>query len=301
MVRGAWDRRHRYSPMQSGLLTRPVRRRARGRPGADDDWRRRAPEFRPPRLERNLALRDALRPIARRHGTTVSAVAVAWTLAWPGVTGAIVGARSARQVEGWIAAAALDLTPSDLDEIAAAHRAHGGRLRASPAGGGRSLAGTRRRIDSHRRAPGCGGCPLATKLYGPHFPFMARLSHRALRVAGAVVAYRLYDVGYALDLERAARLVEGQATGRLRPTRGEAKALVIAQPPLTLALGPVALRPGYGGPLARAERMLLRFRGDIAPAPRGAWPMRRWAELVASCAARAHRSRARCSAPRSPR
>jgi hypothetical protein len=55
-------------------------------------------------------------------------------------------------------------------------------------------------------------------------------------------------VGYALDLERAARLVERQATGRLRPTRGEAKALVIVQPPLTLALGP-AVRPDDCGPL----------------------------------------------------
>jgi aryl-alcohol dehydrogenase-like predicted oxidoreductase len=108
-----------YSPMQSGLLTdRFDAARVAGL--ADDDWRRRSPEFRPPRLERNLALRDALRPIARRHGTTVSAVAVAWVLAWPGVTGAIVGARSARQVEGWIAAATLELTEEDLDEIAGA-------------------------------------------------------------------------------------------------------------------------------------------------------------------------------------
>ena len=61
-----------------------------------------------------------MRPVARRHGTTVSAISVAWVLSWPGVSGAIVGARSARQVEGWIAAAALDLTPADLDEIAAA-------------------------------------------------------------------------------------------------------------------------------------------------------------------------------------
>jgi hypothetical protein len=60
-----------------------------------------------------------------------------------------------------------------------------------------------------------------------------------LHATGALVTYRLYDVGYALDLEHAGRLVEGQATGRIRPTRGEAKALVIAQPPLTLALGPV--------------------------------------------------------------
>ena len=108
-----------YSPMQSGLLTdRFDQARIAGL--ADDDWRRRSPEFQPPRLARNLALRDALRPVARRHGATVSAVAVAWTLAWPGVSGAIVGARSARQVEGWIGAAALQLTAADLDEIAVA-------------------------------------------------------------------------------------------------------------------------------------------------------------------------------------
>ena len=108
-----------YSPMQSGLLTdRFDEARVAGL--ADEDWRRRSAEFRPPRLERNMALRDALRPIARRHGTTVSAVAVAWVLAWPGVTGAIVGARSARQVEGWIGAGTLELNAADLDEIAAA-------------------------------------------------------------------------------------------------------------------------------------------------------------------------------------
>jgi aryl-alcohol dehydrogenase-like predicted oxidoreductase len=50
----------------------------------------------------------------------VSAVAIAWTLAWPGVTGAIVGARTPEQVDGWIAAAPLDLTLSDLDQIAQA-------------------------------------------------------------------------------------------------------------------------------------------------------------------------------------
>jgi len=61
-----------------------------------------------------------LRPIAERHGVTVAAVAVAWTLAWPGVTGAIVGARSPAQVDGWIGAASLELTDADLDDIAAA-------------------------------------------------------------------------------------------------------------------------------------------------------------------------------------
>ncbi|MFL5576190.1 MAG: aldo/keto reductase [Gemmatimonadaceae bacterium] len=108
-----------YSPMQSGLLTERFSAE-RVAALAPDDWRRRSSEFQPPRLARNLALRDALRPIAQRHGTTVSAVAVAWTLAWPGVTGAIVGARAPQQVDGWLPAATLALAPEDLDEIAAA-------------------------------------------------------------------------------------------------------------------------------------------------------------------------------------
>jgi aryl-alcohol dehydrogenase-like predicted oxidoreductase len=108
-----------YSPMLSGILTDSFDA-ARIARLAPDDWRRRAPEFQAPNLDRNLALRDALRPVARRHGVSVSAVAIAWTLAWTGLTGAIVGARSAEQVDGWIAAASLDLSGGDLDEIAAA-------------------------------------------------------------------------------------------------------------------------------------------------------------------------------------
>jgi aryl-alcohol dehydrogenase-like predicted oxidoreductase len=106
-----------YSPMQSGILTDQFSPK-RIESLAPDDWRRRAPDFKPPRLGRNLALRDALRPIAEQHGTSVSALSIAWTLAWPGVTGAIVGARSPAQVDGWIAAATLELTLADLDKIA---------------------------------------------------------------------------------------------------------------------------------------------------------------------------------------
>jgi aryl-alcohol dehydrogenase-like predicted oxidoreductase len=107
-----------YSPMQSGLLTDgfTVERVAAL---AADDWRRRSPEYQPPRLERNLALRDALRPLAAKHGASVAAVAVAWTLRWP-ITAAIVGARSPQQVDGWTAAAELRLDASDLAAIEAA-------------------------------------------------------------------------------------------------------------------------------------------------------------------------------------
>jgi aryl-alcohol dehydrogenase-like predicted oxidoreductase len=120
----AWCTEHNvgvlvYSPMQSGLLTDRFDRQ-RVTDLAEDDWRRRDREFQEPNLSRNLALRDALRPIAERHNTTISAVAVAWTLAWPGVSGAIVGARSPQQVDGWIGAAPLELTASDLDKISSA-------------------------------------------------------------------------------------------------------------------------------------------------------------------------------------
>ncbi|MDE3075852.1 MAG: aldo/keto reductase [Chloroflexota bacterium] len=108
-----------YAPMQSGMLTETfslerVQRMAEG------DWRRSSADFQEPSLSRSVALRDALRPVARRHGTNVSSVAIAWVLSWPGVTGAIVGSRSPDQVGGWIDAASLQLDENDLDEIAAA-------------------------------------------------------------------------------------------------------------------------------------------------------------------------------------
>ncbi|HEV2030407.1 MAG TPA: aldo/keto reductase [Candidatus Dormibacteraeota bacterium] len=119
-----WSAAHRtavivYSPMQVGLLTDSFSAGQVARFEADD-WRRSHPEFQSPKLERNLSLRDALRPIAEAHSTTVAALAVAWTLAWPQVTGAIVGARTAEQVDGWIDGATITLSEGDLDAIAAA-------------------------------------------------------------------------------------------------------------------------------------------------------------------------------------
>jgi aryl-alcohol dehydrogenase-like predicted oxidoreductase len=124
-----WAREHQagaivYSPMASGLLTGAftAARAASLEPG---DWRGGHPDFTEPALSANLALAEALRPVAERHGVTPGAVAVAWTLAFPGVTGAIVGARSPRQVDGWLPAASLELKDDDLSEIAAVLRATG--------------------------------------------------------------------------------------------------------------------------------------------------------------------------------
>jgi aryl-alcohol dehydrogenase-like predicted oxidoreductase len=113
-----------YSPMQVGLLTDSFSAGHVDRL-EPDDWRRSHAEFQPPKLERNLALRDALRPIAAAHSTTVAAIAVAWTLSWPQVAGAIVGARTAEQVDGWIDGATITLSQIDLDLIADAVDASG--------------------------------------------------------------------------------------------------------------------------------------------------------------------------------
>ena len=61
-------------------------------------------------------MRCALKPIARRRETTVAAIALAWTRTWPCVTGAIVGAVTPEQINGWIGACRVELTSSDLDE-----------------------------------------------------------------------------------------------------------------------------------------------------------------------------------------
>ncbi|HET6686406.1 MAG TPA: aldo/keto reductase [Jiangellaceae bacterium] len=108
-----------YSPMVSGLLTGTL---SAGNVAAlpPDDWRSHHPDFAEPALSRHLALADGLRPVANRHAVPVAAVAVAWTLAFRGVTGAIVGARRPEQIDGWLAAGSLALDEDDLDEIAVA-------------------------------------------------------------------------------------------------------------------------------------------------------------------------------------
>jgi aryl-alcohol dehydrogenase-like predicted oxidoreductase len=105
-----------YSPMASGLLTGAMtRERAATLPNSD--WRSRDIEFKEPALSKNLALVERLREVGERYGRPPGQVAIAWTLQNPAVTGAIVGARSAKQVEGTVAAAQLSLTEEDVAEI----------------------------------------------------------------------------------------------------------------------------------------------------------------------------------------
>ncbi len=105
-----------YSPMGSGLLTGAMtRERIAAMPS--DDWRKNSSHFREPALSRNLALVDKLKSIGKKHGYSAGEVAIAWTLRNPAVTAAIVGGRSAGQVDGISHAWELQLTEEDLTEI----------------------------------------------------------------------------------------------------------------------------------------------------------------------------------------
>lgn len=108
-----------YSPMACGLLSGGFDLSRL----ASDDWRRRSPNFQEPKLSRNLAFVEALRPLAARRGKAVGNLAVAWTLARPGVTAAIVGARRPSQVEENVGATGWRLSREELGEIEELHRA----------------------------------------------------------------------------------------------------------------------------------------------------------------------------------
>ncbi len=105
-----------YSPLESGLLSGSFSaERLAALP--EDDWRRRRPRFQSPELERALALVDRLRPISAGLGASVAELAIAWAAHQDGVAGAIVGARTPAQVDGWIGAATLGLGATTLTAI----------------------------------------------------------------------------------------------------------------------------------------------------------------------------------------
>jgi len=105
-----------YSPMVSGLLTGAMTaERIAALPA--DDWRRNSAEFKEPRLSRNMRLVELLREIGEGHGVSAGVVAVAWTLHNPAITAAIVGGRSAKQVEGLAPALKFRLSEDEFAKV----------------------------------------------------------------------------------------------------------------------------------------------------------------------------------------
>jgi aryl-alcohol dehydrogenase-like predicted oxidoreductase len=112
-----------YAPMHSGLLTGAMSKE-RFAKLPPDDFRRNAKNYQEPLFSRNLAVADFLGQIGARHGVSAGVIAIAWTLANPAITAAIVGGRSPEQVEGVWPAAKFRLSKDEMQEIETFLAAH---------------------------------------------------------------------------------------------------------------------------------------------------------------------------------
>lgn len=103
-----------YGPLAHGLLTGTL---TEDTTFAADDWRSGSDVFTGAAFRLNLAIVRDLAMFAADRGITVSQLAIAWTLAQPGVHVAIVGARRADHVDDSLAASEVSLSETDLSEI----------------------------------------------------------------------------------------------------------------------------------------------------------------------------------------
>jgi len=106
-----------YSPLHHGLLSGKI---SADREFKEGDLRRGHPSFTPENLKRTATLLDKIRPIADRRGLTISQLVIAWTVAQPGLTHALVGARTPQQALENARAGTVTLDPAELESISAA-------------------------------------------------------------------------------------------------------------------------------------------------------------------------------------
>ncbi len=106
-----------YGVLSRGLLSGHW---SRERKVAGNDFRAFAPRFAPENLERNLALVEAIREIARERGATVAQVAVAWVLGRGEDIVPLIGARRREQLAESLGAPGVALDPGELAAIEAA-------------------------------------------------------------------------------------------------------------------------------------------------------------------------------------
>jgi methylglyoxal reductase len=106
-----------YSPLSRGLLTGKIPPERTFAPG---DHRAGYSLFSVENRARVAALLERCRPVTERHGITSGQLAIAWALAQPGLTHALVGARNPDQVAENVKAGEIELRPEDIAEIDAA-------------------------------------------------------------------------------------------------------------------------------------------------------------------------------------
>ena len=110
-----------YSPLHHGLLTGKI---SPEREFKEGDLRRGHASFTPENLKKTGTMIDRIRPLAERRGLTVGQLVIAWTVAQPGLTHALVGARTPQQAVENARAGDVTLDPAELESISAALAAY---------------------------------------------------------------------------------------------------------------------------------------------------------------------------------
>ena len=103
-----------YSPLGRGFLTGAMSKETKI---ADGDFRKNLPRFTPEAMEKNQALIDVLKRIANEKNATPAQIALAWLLAQKPWIVPIPGTTKLHRLEENIAAAKVELTAGDLEEI----------------------------------------------------------------------------------------------------------------------------------------------------------------------------------------
>ncbi|WP_027997432.1 aldo/keto reductase [Sinorhizobium arboris] len=106
-----------YSSLALGLLSGSI---GPERVFSGDDQRKDNPRFSVANREKAMRFADAIRPIAQTREATVAQIVIAWTLAQPGITFALCGARNPAQALDNARAGTIRLDANDLSAIDAA-------------------------------------------------------------------------------------------------------------------------------------------------------------------------------------
>jgi aryl-alcohol dehydrogenase-like predicted oxidoreductase len=109
-----------YSPLESGMLAGSFTRERAAALDARDVRLERTEVFTEPQLSRCLDLVGQLGVLAGQAGRSLAELASGWVLSWPGVSAAILGARTAKQLAGWAGAGSEPLPGDVMSQIAAA-------------------------------------------------------------------------------------------------------------------------------------------------------------------------------------
>ncbi|CAN7524148.1 aldo/keto reductase [Rhizobium sp. LjRoot254] len=103
-----------YSSLALGLLSGTI---GPDRVFSGDDQRKDNPRFSVANRQKVARFADAIRPIAEAHGATIAQVVIAWTLAQPGVTFALCGARNPAQAKDNARAGTIGLSREETSTI----------------------------------------------------------------------------------------------------------------------------------------------------------------------------------------